>query len=84
MTKTLYAQPLRLTEAQYRRMENEMIGVCRKCRHQQGPLEPDARAIGASAAACRRWMGLRPCSNAGTWRSYETDLLCVRGPRPRR
>ena len=39
---TLYAQPLRLTEAQYRRMEQEFIGVCRKCRHQQGNTEADA------------------------------------------
>lgn len=45
MPKTLYAQPLRLTEATYLRMENDLIGVCRKCRHQQGPLEPDAQAV---------------------------------------
>lgn len=44
-TETLYAQPLRLTEAQYRRLEHDMIGVCRRCRHQQGPLEGDASCV---------------------------------------
>ena len=50
MTKTLYARPLRLTEAQYRRMETDQLGVCRKCRHRQGPLEPDAQ--GTRCEAC--------------------------------
>lgn len=42
MPETLYARPLRLTEAEYRKLEAEMIGVCRKCRHRQGPIEEDA------------------------------------------
>lgn len=50
MPETLYAKPLRLTEREYRRLENEMIGVCRKCRHRQGPIEPDAH--GDRCEAC--------------------------------
>lgn len=50
MRQTLYQQPLQLTEAEYRRLESELIGVCRHCRHQQGPVEPDAH--GYQCAQC--------------------------------
>lgn len=45
MPETLYAKPLRLTEQQYRHLEDSYTGVCRKCRHRQGGLEPDAHSV---------------------------------------
>lgn len=35
--------PLRLTEAQYRRREDEYTGICRFCGAEAGNTEPDAR-----------------------------------------
>lgn len=65
MSQSLYTQPLRLTDAQYRRMEDEMIGVCRACRHQQGPLEPDAHSYKCGACGFEAVDGIETLLECG-------------------
>lgn len=57
--------PFRLTEAQYRRHENEMEGRCRYCGHTQGPIEADAERD--------------PCEGCGQDQVYGIESLLERG-----
>lgn len=57
--------PIRLTEGQFRQLDDDSMGICVKCRVSQGGCEPDARNY--------------ECEGCGTRTVYGTAELLIMG-----
>ena len=57
-------RPLRLTQAQYRELDSDMIGICRACGAERDTCEPDAEGY--------------PCPTCGSAEVYGVEQLLIR------